>query len=381
MPGRPPRRDSISRGLPAQDEVLGAFRLWEKVIQKVEAGEMPPEDAKPLTDAQRRTLVDWHRRTFVDVGAAPGPESAPPAHSHRVSEHALGPARHPAASGIRLESFYNVEAGSIVEKLLPADPPGPSGFDNDASVLTLGPAEFAKALQVADYLVDQLDSLPEARQALFAAGAQANRRRRPGASRGDPRPVRRPRVPAPGRGGRACPVPRRLRGRLLRPAGRAGQASDDGGATAVLEEPRFAKAVQEAFKAILVSPKFLYRLETVRGSHEPYRISDHELATRLSYFLWSTMPDDELFRAGRGGSIARARASSTARSSGCSPIPGASPWPRISAASGSATRSSTAPTGSRCRVPRRRPSCCARSIASRSCSSTTWCARTAACSI
>ena len=62
----------------------------------------------------------------------------------------------------------------------------------------------------------------------------------------------------------------------------------------LLQDPRFGKSVQEALKAILVSPKSLYRLETARGSHEPYRISDHELATRLAYFLWSTMPDDEL---------------------------------------------------------------------------------------
>src|SRR5439155_366644 len=44
------------------------------------------------------------------------------------------------------------------------------------------------------------------------------------------------------------------------------------------DESRPDKAVQEALKAVLVSPKFLYRLETARGSHQPYRVSDHELA-------------------------------------------------------------------------------------------------------
>ncbi len=52
--------------------------------------------------------------------------------------------------------------------------------------------------------------------------------------------------------------------------------------------------MQLALKAMLVSPYFLYRIE-----HDPLagatRISDGELATRLSYFLWSSMPDDELF--------------------------------------------------------------------------------------
>ncbi|HEY2156884.1 MAG TPA: DUF1592 domain-containing protein [Isosphaeraceae bacterium] len=54
-----------------------------------------------------------------------------------------------------------------------------------------------------------------------------------------------------------------------------------------------------------MSPKFLYRLEASRGSHEPYWITDHELATRLSYFLWSTMPDDELSRLAAEGRLHR----------------------------------------------------------------------------
>ena len=61
----------------------------------------------------------------------------------------------------------------------------------------------------------------------------------------------------------------------------------------------FDKAVGKALKPLLVSPHFLFRLEADRGkqepgSNEPYRITDHELAVRLSYFLWATMPDEEL---------------------------------------------------------------------------------------
>jgi hypothetical protein len=55
-------------------------------------------------------------------------------------------------------------------------------------------------------------------------------------------------------------------------------------------------------KAVLVSPHFLYRIEEDPKDPNAVRtISDFELATRLSYFLWSTMPDEELFKlAGRG---------------------------------------------------------------------------------
>ena len=48
---------------------------------------------------------------------------------------------------------------------------------------------------------------------------------------------------------------------------------------------------------ILVSPEFLFRAESIRANAAPgsvYRVSDVELASRLSFFLWSSIPDDEL---------------------------------------------------------------------------------------
>ena len=57
----------------------------------------------------------------------------------------------------------------------------------------------------------------------------------------------------------------------------------------------FEDAVRLALKAALVSPNFLYLVERDRSDADgPYRVSDHELACRLSYFLWSSMPDAEL---------------------------------------------------------------------------------------
>ena len=67
----------------------------------------------------------------------------------------------------------------------------------------------------------------------------------------------------------------------------------------------FENGIQAAIEAMLVSPEFLFRIEQdPRGSlpGTPHRITDVELASRLSFFLWSTMPDDELLDlAERGG--------------------------------------------------------------------------------
>jgi len=67
----------------------------------------------------------------------------------------------------------------------------------------------------------------------------------------------------------------------------------------------FENGIQAAIEAMLVSPEFLFRIEQdPRGAlpGAPHRITDVELASRLSFFLWSTMPDDELLDlAERGG--------------------------------------------------------------------------------
>ncbi len=64
----------------------------------------------------------------------------------------------------------------------------------------------------------------------------------------------------------------------------------------------FEKGIQLALQAVLVSPHFLFRVERDPEGEALVRdLDDYELATRLSYFLWSSMPDDELFQlAGKG---------------------------------------------------------------------------------
>lgn len=65
----------------------------------------------------------------------------------------------------------------------------------------------------------------------------------------------------------------------------------------------YEERVKLALKAVLVSPQFLFQIETGADKKEIVPIGQYELATRLSYFLWSTMPDDELFRLAEGGKL------------------------------------------------------------------------------
>jgi hypothetical protein len=61
----------------------------------------------------------------------------------------------------------------------------------------------------------------------------------------------------------------------------------------------FEEGIGRAYMAVLASPRFLFRLELPEAASTAerfVRLDEYSLASRLSYFLWSTMPDEELFR-------------------------------------------------------------------------------------
>ena len=68
----------------------------------------------------------------------------------------------------------------------------------------------------------------------------------------------------------------------------------------------FEAGVETALSAVLVNPHFLLRAEKAPASHAPgtaYRISDVELASRLSFFLWSSIPDEQLLTLAEAGQL------------------------------------------------------------------------------
>lgn len=71
---------------------------------------------------------------------------------------------------------------------------------------------------------------------------------------------------------------------------------------------KFDAGIEAALSAILVSPQFLFRVEADPTGIAPntvYRISDLDLASRLSFFLWSSIPDDELLDAAVRGDLSK----------------------------------------------------------------------------
>ena len=76
--------------------------------------------------------------------------------------------------------------------------------------------------------------------------------------------------------------------------------------TAARHDSDFEHGIEAALEAILVSPKFLFMIETDPAASKPgsvHRLIDVELATRLSFFLWSSIPDEELLTVAHQGKL------------------------------------------------------------------------------
>jgi len=70
------------------------------------------------------------------------------------------------------------------------------------------------------------------------------------------------------------------------------------------QEKDFDYGIEMVLARVLASPQFIYRIEEEPGAaRQAYRISDIDLASRLSFFLWSSSPDDELLRVATEGRL------------------------------------------------------------------------------
>src|SRR5207245_7594336 len=72
----------------------------------------------------------------------------------------------------------------------------------------------------------------------------------------------------------------------------------------------FEAGIESALSAVLISPEFLFRVEQDPAGAAPntvYRINDLALASRISFFLWSSIPDDELLETAIRGELHKPR--------------------------------------------------------------------------
>jgi hypothetical protein len=67
--------------------------------------------------------------------------------------------------------------------------------------------------------------------------------------------------------------------------------------------PDFKSAMRKTLAMLLVSPKFIYLVEPSASADKARDLNAYEIATRLSYFLWASMPDDQLLELASSGEL------------------------------------------------------------------------------
>ncbi len=267
-------------GLIAQRPLVRNREAWTRAIDAVEVGKMPPAGAPQPSAAERETLhallsdsIDRFDYSTVDD---PGYEPAKRL-THRELDNTL---RDLLGANFTLTDRF------------PAELAGASGFDNTANTLFLESTLMERYIAAAERVVELM--LPP------EPATEAERRAHelvfivtPGGGLGDEEA--------------AELVLRHFLGRAYRrPPGEADVARALGQYRAARQSGQpFQDAVKVVLQAILISPKFLLRVETPPASADsaPYRISAWDLASRLSYFLWSSMPDAELRDLARRGEL------------------------------------------------------------------------------
>ncbi len=240
--------------------------MWDKVLTELRDEAMPPDDKPQPSADERKRLVAWLDRALNDPDPASVPRDPGKPVLHRLSKHEYNNT---------IRDLLGIDTHPADE--FPPDGGGGGGFDNNSATLFTPPVLVEKYLAVATKLLAA--TKPER---LIVARPNAALKKtdaaRTNISRFVARAFRRPVEPAQ----------IELLLKLFAQADARGESFDD--------------AVRYSLRGVLVSPDFLFRVEVPRGLNAA-PISDYELASRLSYFLWASMPDDELFRIAYAGTL------------------------------------------------------------------------------
>ena len=251
---------------------------WTRVIGALDVGKMPPVGAPQPSGAERDTLVaaltdaiDGFDYSTIDD---PGFERM-----RRLTQREFDNT---------LRDLIGIDLRPAAR--FPAELAGASGFDNSANTLFLQSTLMERYIAAAERVIEL--ALPDTPTTAEQRRARA-----------------RILVAEPGPGTTERQAADVILRRFLRRAYRRPPAADEVARAAGQFQRAlgsghgFEASIKIVLQAVLVSPHFLLRVEAGRDGPHAFQISDWELASRLSYFLWASMPDDELFELADRGTL------------------------------------------------------------------------------
>ena len=236
------------------------------LYRRVASGQMPP-GGKPLPPEDRAILAKW-----IDEGATwSGDLIDPIVYASRNSGTWIQRlTRNEYIETVRAATGVDIEADAL--KLLPEDIRA-DGFSNTAYNLGVDLKHIEAYSQLAERIVSRMDILK------FTARFSRSRKLSTDATM-------RQLVESMGKWLLRGPLDER---EITNYSGIATTVASAGGS--------FKEAASIIVEAMLQSPRFIYRIEQQRGDGQSWPVSDHELASRLSYIIWGGPPDRTLMSA------------------------------------------------------------------------------------
>lgn len=240
---------------------------WTRAAARIREFTMPPKGKPSPEPAEREHLSSFIQGSLKAAACSDGitPMRAPVRRLNKAEY----------AATVRDLLNIHINAGHA----LPADGAGGEGFDNAAETLFLSPIHAEKYLEAAKIAVGYAMSDPRSRKAFLPPAPLVE----------SPATIRRILINF---------LPRAFR----RPVSDIEIDQFAALATAAAAKGAgFEDSLQVALQGVLLSPHFLFRIELPNTDPEPQPANDYAMASRLSYFLWGSMPDATLTQlAGEG---------------------------------------------------------------------------------
>jgi hypothetical protein len=271
-------------------DALDHLDLWAQVAERLRAKTMPPPKKKQPSESERQQLLAWVKhveQAQIDYSKLTRQDLEPllagPVMNRRLSRMEYN-------NTVRDLLGVDLHPGD----LLPSEGGGGEGFDNAGATLFTTPVLMEKYLEAAELVLGAILSGPApSKKDQQSNGAEADklkalRQKLLGPPPEDKKPGR-----DSARQVLASFLPRAFRRPVT--AGeieRYLQLFEH----AAQRRATYEQALKVALKGVLISPSFLFLIETPAEKTGLYRLGHFEIASHLSYFLWASMPDEELFK-------------------------------------------------------------------------------------
>ena len=275
-------------------KVLEAKEVWQLVLERVQAYEMPPEGQPGLDFSQHEQVLKWlqelPRPAQADCDRIASDRTA-----NFYQGYVMSRRLNRAEYNNTVRDLFGVPLN--LQPALPADGGGGEGFDTSGNALFVSSIHIEKYLAAAEQALavlfppanrgtagrDQVDLTARARKRVLIA--------RPTLIT-TPREAARKVVASFARRAFRRPVGDEEVATLLSLFDRVYKRGDG-----------YEAALKLSLKAVLVSPNFLFLAEPEPETGGVQRLAAFPLASKLSYFLWSSMPDEELFGLAESGKL------------------------------------------------------------------------------